>query len=111
MLPPHRATLTVSPMERVSRATFAVRTLAYVALRMPSTQTALDMHAPNRNVMPLVASMNREKIAASTTTTMAMVLNSVSRNAVAPERMIPAISTMTSVPSRILRILRKLNRT
>lgn len=69
MLPPHRATLTVSPMLRLSRALLVVRTLAYVALFMPITQPALLMQAPMRKEIPLLRSTNREKIAATITTT------------------------------------------
>ena len=108
MLPPHSATLTVSPIERVSRARFAVRTLAYVALRMPRMQTIELMHAPMMKVTPLVASTNSVKISATRTTTRKMVLYSVFRNVAAPLRMISAISIISWVPSPILRMRKKL---
>ena len=104
MEPPQRATFTVSPMDMLSRALLAVRTLAKVALRMPSTQTTLLMHAPIRKVMPLLFSTNREKMTASTATTMAIVRYSVFIKVLAPLRIMPAISTMSLVPSGIFLI-------
>ena len=93
-------------MDRVSRALLAVRTLAKVALRIPITQAQDDISAPNTNVMPLLFSTNRLKTTARTATTMRMVRYSVFMNVFAPERMIPAISAISAVPSGILRILR-----
>ncbi len=104
MLPPHSATLTVSPMDMLSRALFAVLTLAYVALFIPSMQAQLLMAAPTMKVMPLVFSTKSDKANATRTTTIAMVLYSVFMNAFAPERIIAAISTISAVPSGILRI-------
>ena len=69
------------------------------------------MHAPSRNVMPLVFSMNRLNTAATTTTTMAMVLYSVFMKVAAPLRMMPAISAISAVPSLIFLMRRKLNAT
>ena len=103
-LPPPSATLTVSPMESVSRARLEVRTFAYVALRMPRMHTTLDMHAPMIKVMPLVFSTNRLNTAATTITTIAMTRNSVLRKVLAPSRMMPAISCISSVPSGSFRM-------
>ena len=108
MLPPQSATLTVAPMDRDSRAVLAVRTLAYVALRIPRMHTTLLMQAPRIKVMPLVASTNSENAAAITTTTMLIVLNSVFRNMDAPLRIIAAISIISAVPSFIFLMRKKL---
>ena len=99
ILPPVSATFTVSPIDMLSRALFAVLTFAYVALFIPSTQAHDDISAPNANVIPVVLSTNRLNVAASNTTTITIVLYSVIMNVLAPSRIIPAISTISAVPS------------
>ena len=99
MEPPQRATFTVSPMERLSLALFDVRTFAYVALFIPVMHAALEASAPRSNVIPAVFSTKREKITATIRTTMNMVLYSVFMKVSAPLLMIPAISTISAVPS------------
>ena len=106
MEPPHSATRTVSPMEPVSRALLAVRTLAYVALFMPSTQARELMQPPSRNVRAQVFSINRVIRTATTASTGTMCLYSVTRNVEDPDRMIPESRTISSVPSSIPRIRR-----
>ena len=71
---------------------------------MPTTQAQELISAPKRNVMPLVFSTNRLNTAASRITTMMMVRYSVFMKVFAPERMIPAISAISAVPSGILRM-------
>ena len=68
------------------------------------------MQAPIKKVMPLVFSTNRVKISATAATTQRMVLYSVLRKVVAPLRIMPAISAISSVPSFIRFTLRKLKR-
>ena len=71
---------------------------------MPRMHTTLDMHAPMIKVMPLVFSTNRLNTAATTITTIAMTRNSVLRKVLAPSRMMPAISCISSVPSGSFRM-------
>lgn len=71
---------------------------------MPRMQTQLLMHAPSRKVTPLVFSTKSVNTAATRSTTTAMVLYSVLRKVDAPLRMMPAISTISCVPSFILRM-------
>ena len=91
-------------MERDSRALFAVRTFAYVALLIPRTQTMLLIAAPIMNVIPLVFSINSEKTSATRRTTIEIVLYSVFMNVAEPLRIIAAISVISAVPSLIPRI-------
>ena len=71
---------------------------------MPTTQAQELISAPMRNVMPLVVSTNRLNTSASSATTITMVRYSVFMKVLAPDRMIPAISAISRVPSGILRM-------
>ena len=73
---------------------------------MPSMHTALLIRLPITKVIPLVFSIKSVNTAATSNTTIVIVLNSVLRNSAAPLRIIPAISAISAVPSSIFLILK-----
>ena len=99
--PPRKATFSVLPTLRVRSATWATRTLAQVAIFMPTNPAAPERTAPSKKATPACQAINSATNAATPSAIGATNLYSYRKNASAPSRMAAAISRMRGEPSLI----------
>ena len=95
--------LVILPVSYTHLDVYKRQTLPSVATFIPKNPASTDSSAPNTYKIAVVTLWRPKPISrASTTITIAMILYSLVRNAIAPSLMYPAISFILSLPSSAL---------